>query len=70
MYSVQIQENTDQKNSVFGHFSHSDKFAELLAVVGRYLIIARVIKRAPRHTFTCSKSTTETLEKGVKYVQS
>ena len=23
LYSVQIQENTDQKNSVFGHYSHS-----------------------------------------------
>ena len=23
VYSVRIQENTDQKNSVFGHFSHS-----------------------------------------------
>ena len=23
-YSVRIQENTDQKNSVFGHFSRSD----------------------------------------------
>ena len=22
--NVRIQENTDQKNSVFGHFSHSD----------------------------------------------
>ena len=24
-YSVQMQENTDQKNSVFGHFSRSAK---------------------------------------------
>ena len=24
MYSVQIQENTDQENSVFGHFSRSE----------------------------------------------
>ena len=25
-YSVRIQENTDQKKRVFGHFSHSDNF--------------------------------------------
>ena len=24
-YSVRIRENTDQKNSKFGHFSHSDR---------------------------------------------
>ena len=27
-YSVQIRENTDQKNSVFGHFSRNEKFLE------------------------------------------
>ena len=29
-YSVQIRENTDQKNSLFGHFLHSEDNMQLL----------------------------------------
>ena len=32
VYLVQIRENTDQKNSVFGQFSRSDGFVPFLAV--------------------------------------
>ena len=28
-YSVRMRENTDQENSVFGHFSHSERFEKL-----------------------------------------
>ena len=28
-YSVRMQENTDQKNSVFGHFSRSELFQKV-----------------------------------------
>ena len=30
-YSVQVRENTDQKNFKYGHFSHSDKFPHNLS---------------------------------------
>ena len=45
-------------------------FNELLvALVTNYLKFS-VLKFATQLTFTCSKSTIETIEKGVKYVQS
>ena len=31
LYSVRIQENTDQKNSVFGHFSRSENMMKSIA---------------------------------------
>ena len=31
-HSVQLQENTDQKNSIFGHFSRSEAFAVIIIV--------------------------------------
>ena len=31
-HSVRIQENTDQKNSIFGHFSRSEVFAILIII--------------------------------------
>ena len=51
LYSVRIQENMGQKNSVFGHFSRSDDFKDKnvlgtisLAEVMKILIISFLIK--------------------------
>ena len=36
-YSVQMQENTDQKNSVFEHFSCSDGVSSIVPKIGHFL---------------------------------
>ena len=75
-YSVRIQGNTDQKNSVFGHFSHSvsngnqqwDWFWYCLNT--RNWLHQKMIRlhssSSSWGTLTCSKPTVETLEQGVR----
>ena len=59
-YSVQMMENTDQKNSEYGLFSRSFSHSELHQPFRSLSLTA----------FTCSKLAIEALEQGVKFVQS
>ena len=46
-YSVQIQENTGQKNLVFGHFSHSDINKNPLQFLNknlRFYLVQRIVR--------------------------
>ena len=57
---------------MLAYHNNKNRYIELMMVHKRnnccYEIVLRVGTSLP--TFTCSKSTTDTLEKGVKYVQS
>ena len=53
---------------VFGSKNHLDRFCMLNKKVVIFQLDFH--KLLSQRTFTCSKSTIETLEKGIKYVQS
>ena len=53
---------------VFGSKNHLDQFCMLIKKVVIFQLDFH--KLLSQLTFTCSKSTIETLEKGIKYVQS
>ena len=57
LYSVRMQENTDLENSEYGQFLRSKQLQSLMLSHSQL-------------TFTYSKSTIETLEQCVNYVQS
>ena len=55
--------------AVLGNISNSFSKFTSFTLIKKYLFSKLIIARITQLTFTCSKSTIETIEKGVKYVQ-
>ena len=62
----EMWENTNQKNSEYEHFSRSGCYSQDCDTI----ILKRLKFGHTQSAFTCPKLTIETLEQGVKYVQS